>query len=77
MKRKVRDARIDWVGYDCVIGDREMAASSLRVFDREANETREMTSCQLVDEIRSKTVGKPFRKTYFPRDVSRRPSRGR
>lgn len=74
--KKVRDSRLDWVSYDAVIGERENAGSPLKVFSRESNGTREISIQQLIGEIRNKTAGKPFRKTYFPRDVSRRPARG-
>ena len=75
VSRKVRDSRMDWAGYDSVIGERENNSSSLRVFDRESNSTREMSVQQLIREIKYKVSGKPFRKAYFPRDVSRRPAR--
>lgn len=75
--RKVRDSRTDWVSYDAVIGERESNGSSLKVFDREADETQEMSPQQLIDRIRDKMTGKPFRILYFPRDVSKRPHRSR
>jgi len=74
--KKVRDSRMDWVAYDSVIGERESDASSLKVFDREMDKTREMSIQQLISEVKDKTHGKPFRKAYFPGDVSKRPSRG-
>lgn len=74
--RKVRDARIDWVSYDCVIGERESINSSLKAFDRESNKTMELSIQGFIDEIKKKTANKPFRKAYFPKELSRRPSRG-
>ncbi|MFC1718551.1 threonine--tRNA ligase [Candidatus Poribacteria bacterium] len=73
--KKVRDSRMDWVGYDSVIGERESISSSLKFFDRESNGTREMFIQQLIDEIKNKVADKPFRKAYFPRAVSKRPVR--
>jgi threonyl-tRNA synthetase len=74
--KKVRDSRKDWVGYDCVIGEKEVAGAPLRIFNRELNETREMELYRLISEIKSKLSGKPFRRLYFPREVSKRPPRG-
>jgi len=74
--KKVRDARMDWVSYDAVIGERESISSSLKLFDRESSKSREMSIQQLVDEIKDKVSDKPFRKAYFPRDISKRPTRG-
>jgi threonyl-tRNA synthetase len=74
--RKVRDARMDWVGYDTVIGEQESISSSLRFFSRESGETREMSIQHFVSEIGDKMAGKPFRRAYFPTHVSKRPARG-
>jgi len=73
--RKARDSRMDWVSYDSVIGEQESTGSLLKVFDRESNGMREMSIQQLIDEIKDKVLGKPFRKAYFPREVSKRPHR--
>lgn len=71
---KVRDARVDWVGYDTVIGDRELQGGPFRVFNRSLNQESEMALEELIDQIQIKTHQKPFRKLYFPRRVSERPN---
>lgn len=75
--RKVRAARKDWVGYDSVIGEREINSSTLNIFGRERNEAKEMSIQQLIEEIKNKMINKPFRTAYFPRSMSKRPIRGR
>jgi threonyl-tRNA synthetase len=74
--RKVRDSRMDWVSYDSVIGERENTRSSLKIFHRESDKTRKMSIQQLTAEVKGKVAGKPFRRAYFPREVSKRPRRG-
>ena len=67
---------MDWVSYDSVIGERESIGSSLKIFHRESNEAREMSIRQVIDEVKDKVASKPFRRAYFPREMSKRPSRG-
>ena len=73
--KKVREAKQDWVGYVIVVGEREAkaGAKTFQVYDRQADEDREMTLGELGEEIGSRTSGAPFRPLYFPREVSRRP----
>lgn len=71
--RKVRDAKTDWVGYVIVVGDKELQGGKLNVYVRKENANREYQLDELIGEIRKETDGKPFRKIYFPREVSRRP----
>ncbi|MFQ5986974.1 MAG: His/Gly/Thr/Pro-type tRNA ligase C-terminal domain-containing protein, partial [Thermoplasmata archaeon] len=73
--KKVREAKQDWVGYVVVVGEREAKekAPRLTVYDRQADEDREMTLEELRGEIGERTSGRPFRPLYFPRELSRRP----
>ncbi len=43
------------------------------VYDREADEDREMSLEELTEEIRERTSSLPTRPVYFPRDVGKRP----
>lgn len=70
--KKVRDAKQDWVAFAIVIGDKEMQADSLKVYDREANKDVEMTLDSLIDLIGKKTAGYPKRPMYFPAELSKR-----
>ncbi len=71
--KKVREAKQDWAGYAIVLGRREEESSTLKVYDRERNEDREMTLEELAKEMEEKTSGLPFRPMYFPQMVSQRP----
>ncbi len=73
VSKKVREAKQDWVGYVIVVGEREVETSTLKVYDREANEDREMSLEELMEEIEKRTSSMPLRHLYFPREVSKRP----
>ncbi|MFP4170070.1 MAG: threonine--tRNA ligase [Methanomassiliicoccales archaeon] len=70
--KKVREAKQDWVSYVVVIGDREMGSDNLKVYVRERNEDLQMTVDQLIERIHRETGGKPFRRLYLPKEMSRR-----
>ncbi len=71
--RKVREAKQDWVGYVIVIGEREKEASTLKVYDRERDEDREMPLEELAEEIDERTAAMPYRPMYYPQMVTQRP----
>jgi threonyl-tRNA synthetase len=73
VSKKVRDAKQDWVGYVLVLGEREATAETLKVYDRAADEDREMTLEALRGEIEGMTKGMPFRPLYVPVHLSARP----
>ncbi len=70
--KKVRSAKQAWVGHVIVIGDKEMESDMLNVYVREENANREMNIGELIEEIKQKTKGMPYRPMYFPREVSKR-----
>ncbi|MFQ6012806.1 MAG: threonine--tRNA ligase [Thermoplasmata archaeon] len=71
--KKVREAKQDWVGYVIVLGEREVRAKTLKVYDRKADEDREMSPGELTEEVGKRISGRPVRPLYFPREMSRRP----
>jgi len=71
--KKVMSAKQDWVGYVLVIGDKEMQGNELSVYSREINKDVKMSLPALANEIKDKTNGKPFKKIYEPRELSKRP----
>jgi threonyl-tRNA synthetase len=73
VSKRVRDAKTDWVSYVIVIGEKEMEGDQLVVYDRERNESREMTLDGLLSEIAEKMEGRPFRQMYLPSEISKRP----
>lgn len=74
VSKKVRDAKQDWVGYVVVLGEREATAKTLKVYDRAADEDREMTLEALQEEVARVTAGMPSRPLYVPVRVSQRPA---
>jgi len=76
MQKKVREAEMEWVNYIVVIGQREVDSGVLAVRDREAGKIRKMPLRKLIDEVKEKTEGKPFRALTLPRLLSQRPQFG-
>ncbi len=73
MQRKVREAEVEWVNYVIVVGKREIESGALAVRDRERKEIRRLRLQELVNEVKEKTVGKPYRSLTLPRELSKRP----
>jgi threonyl-tRNA synthetase len=73
VSKRVRDAKTDWISYMIVIGEKEMEGDNLVVYDRERDESREMTLDGLLSEIEKKMEGRPFRQMYLPSEISKRP----
>ncbi len=70
--KKVRRAKQDWCSYVAVVGDREAESGVLKVYVRAENGDMEMDVRSLGGRIAAETEGKPFRKLYMPRELSRR-----
>lgn len=70
--KKVRKAKQDWCSYVAVVGDQEAQSGLLKVYVRSENLDQEMSVDVLGQRIRQETAGKPFRKLYMPRMLSRR-----
>lgn len=73
MQKKVREAEIEWINYVIVIGQREIDSNVLPVRDRQLGKIRNMQLKELIDEIRKKTVDKPFQALTMPQELSKRP----
>jgi len=79
MQKKVREAETEWIPYVVVIGEKEAKSDILTVRERsigkvgELGKLREMKLEDLMNEIRSKTDGKPFRPLTLPKTLSKRP----
>jgi len=72
--KKVRAAEKEWVNYVIVVGENEVNSDVVPVRDRTAGkQLRNMTLQQLVDEIKQKTEGKPYKPLTLPRMLSKRP----
>ena len=73
MQRRVREAETEWVNYVIVSGRREIESGLLAVRDRKRKEIRRLHLQELVNEVKDKTAGRPFRSLTLPRDLSKRP----
>ena len=71
--RKIRDAEKDWAAHVVVIGDKEVNGAPLNVRIRKTNEQKQMPKEQLIEEIKKRTEGMPFRPLALPRLLSKRP----
>jgi threonyl-tRNA synthetase len=76
MQKKVREAEMEWINYIVVIGQKEVDSGTLAVRDRETRKIRKMSLRELLDEVKEKTEGKPFRALTLPRLLSQRPQFG-
>ncbi len=77
--KKVRDASTSWIPYIVVLGDKEIESGKITVTIREESTMEkqkrvEMTVDELVEIIKSKTEGKPFKPLSLPMLLSKRPS---
>ncbi len=71
--KKVRDAEEEWVPYIVVIGDKEIEKGVLAVRTRETGEVKEMKAEDLIEEIKERTKGYPFRPLNNAKFISVRP----
>lgn len=72
--RKIRDAETEWIPYVVVYGDKEKKTGVLSVRIRDRNDVVSMKPEQLIEEIKSKTAGRPFKPLPLPKLLSKRPS---
>ncbi|MDI3482381.1 MAG: threonyl-tRNA synthetase [Candidatus Methanomethylophilaceae archaeon] len=70
--KKVRRAKQDWCSYVAVIGDKELSSGVLNVYVRSSDSDEKMTADALGERIAAEIKGKPFRRMYMPRELSRR-----
>jgi len=73
MQKKVREAETEWINYVLVIGQKEISSGIMPVRDRKAGKIRKMQLQELIDEIKGKTRGKPFKPLTLPKFLSKRP----
>jgi len=73
MQKKVREAETAWINYVLVIGQKEISSGILPVRDRKVGKIRKMQLQELIDEIRKRTRGKPFKPLTLPKLLSKRP----
>ncbi len=74
LNKKIMDAEKLWIPYIIVVGKKEKEKGILSVRVRDLNQTKEYTLQELINEIKEKTKGYPFRPLYGPMELSKKPS---
>lgn len=71
--KRIRESETEWIRYTLVIGEKEIAKSTLSVRDRKTGEAKDISFEQFVAEIKEQTKNKPFTKLNVARHLSKRP----
>ncbi|MCE2498409.1 MAG: threonine--tRNA ligase [Nitrosopumilaceae archaeon] len=71
--KRIREAEKEWAPYILVVGEQESKSGRLSVRSRETGRIKEMTSDDLLEEIKSKTEGMPAAGLNMPAHLSQRP----
>jgi len=75
--KKVFEAKRNWIPYIIVIGDKELKSKKLPVVIRKESTIKKevrknFVLKELINELKEKTSGMPFRPLYMPKEVSKR-----
>lgn len=73
LSKRIRDAEKEWIPYIVVIGEKEIESGTLNVRIRENDSQVEMKLNQLIEDMKSKTKGFPFKPLPLPKFLSLRP----
>jgi len=73
VSKRIRNAEQEWIPYIICIGKNEIKSESFRIRIRKSNEIKTLPINTLIEEIRRKTIKKPFMKLSLPTMVSQRP----
>ena len=73
LPKKVRNAETAWIPYIVVVGDREAEKGTITLRVRELREQKETDVSRLIEEIKSKVEGYPYRPLPLPPQTSKRP----
>lgn len=71
--KRIREAEKEWAPYILVVGKQESESGRLSVRSREDGRVKEMTSDDLLEEIKIKTEGMPTAGLNMPTHISQRP----
>ncbi len=72
--KKIRHGEQAWIPFLVVVGEKEKSSGRLNVRVRGGEDMSDVFTHELVDTIRARTEGMPFRPLSLPRLVSRRPT---
>src|SRR5881296_2693880 len=73
VQSRVREAELSWVPYILIYGVKEVKSDKLSVRSREDGKDHMMSLEELVNLVRSKTAGYPYRELNLPKLLSQRP----
>ena len=73
LAKKIAEAETDWIPYICVIGKKEIEKNTLMVRRREDDRNLEMSLEELIEEIKTKTKGMPYKPIPVPVRMSKQP----
>ncbi len=71
--KKVREAHADWVPYQVVIGEKELAGAGFKLQGREEQQEQVVSLEQLIHFLQDRQQGYPWRQLYYPAQLSMRP----
>ncbi len=71
--KKIRDAETNWVNLIVVVGEKEKKEGRLPVRFRESGEVKEMSLEDLINYVKEKTKGFPYKPLPVPRLITKRP----
>ncbi|MFQ6009811.1 MAG: threonine--tRNA ligase [Candidatus Aenigmatarchaeota archaeon] len=74
VQKKVRDAEKEWVPLIIVVGKKEKDSGKLAVRFRENGEVKNMLSKEVVNYVKERSKGKPFKPLPLPPLMSKRPA---
>ena len=73
VSKRIRESETEWIRYTLVVGDKEIEEERLMIRDRVLGRQRTMALKDLVIEIHSETVDKPYQQLNLPSHLSKRP----
>ena len=73
VSKRIRESETEWIRYTLVVGDKEIEEERFMIRDRVLGKQRTMALKDLVNEIHSETVDKPYQQLNLPSHLSKRP----
>jgi threonyl-tRNA synthetase len=73
VSKRIRESETEWIRYTLVVGDKEIEEERFMIRDRVLGKQRTMALKDLVIEIHSETVDKPYQQLNLPSHLSKRP----
>ena len=72
--KKIRESETEWIRYTLVVGDKELQSEKFTVRDRNEKKQRNNVKLEeLINEIKSQTINKPYLPLNLPKNLSKRP----